>query len=855
MTAAPADGGTSPEGGTSPDGGWRNTLTTLGSGRLVPAVAAVGAVIAAGVAFGRVFGFTTMPAPLIISVIIGGLGGLVGRLLLVGTGAGSGSAGLDGGPDRRHELQPLEPGPAWLVDGPQAAGPSSVLPARFSRLVAAAASVVVATLLAPVVSDAVSANPGPGGLGGAIGKGVGGLFGGWSKILTTSVPVPPTADRLPVLAGVVALAVAVALLAGSRRHPGLAALIPAGAVLLVALALGVHGPGSAISVSAAPVILAGAYLLVVSRPADVGVAWVPPARSAAALVTGGVVVVVALAIGTSWPLAASRAPVDLRSSLSPPVDLGSTPNPLDLLPQRTAHPDTVMFSAQVDQAWLSSPTDWRLVSLNVFDGSGWTTDARATRAGTVLDVPPGVDASRLGPPSTDRLSVSGLTGPWVPTTGLPTGVQPADLAYDPATSILIASPSAQGRTFTVTSRLPAPSRQALDTAGVTVSNANAALPQIPACFPAGLTQLATQATSGIGRPDQQAVAVEQALGGDRSGFSTDPAATPGSSCGRLKQFATTKQGTAEQFATAYVLMARSVGLPARLAVGFLPGAVEAAAGRTTVHGSDATVWPEVDLAGIGWVALNPLPAASSNGSAAGASAPSTTVSKNNTGLNQVRNTVANSPGSTAPSGQHGPGKRHGGAGHSSGAWWVLAIPIVIVTALGGLVGARLLIRRRRRSRRRDPALAPAQRITGAWAEVLDALAPFDPAVSALTPTEVTVEARKAAGDAEAPVRSLGSLVDLSVYAGRGDDSSATAAWEMSDTAVIALRQAVPAGLRIRYLATGGPRRRDSPAGTRPAPGAGPPPGHRSASGTGPPPPGTRPALGKRLPRSKRPPRS
>ena len=751
-SAPPGPAGSASGAGSRPDR-WRGTWTALGSGRLVPAVAAVGAVIAAGVAFGRAFGFSTVPGPLVVSVVIGALGGLLARLLLL-VDTRSGPAALGNDPGRLDELAPVEPGPAWLIDGPRAAGPSSALPPRFSRTVGAAISVIVATFLAPVVSDAVSANPGPGGLGDAVSKGVAGLFGGWSKILTTSVPVPPTADRLPVLAGVVALAVAIALLAGSRRHPGLAALIPAGSVLLIALALGVHGPGSAISVSAAPAVLAGAYLLVVSRPADVGVAWVPPARSAAALITGAVVVVVALAVGGGWPLAASRAPVDLRSSLRPPVDLGSTPNPLDLLPQRSAQPESVMFSAQVDQAWLSSPTDWRLVSLGDFDGSGWTTGARATRAGTVLDVTPGVNASRLGPSSTDRLTTRGLTGPWVPTTGVPTGVLPGDLAYDPATSILIASPSAQGRTFTLTSRLPAPSRQALDTAGVTVSNANAALTRVPACFPAGLSQLATQVAAGIGRPDQQAVAIEQALGGDRSGFSSDPAAIPGSSCGRLKQFAAAKQGTAEQFATACVLMARTIGLPARLAVGFLPGAVDPSASATTVHGSDATAWPEIDLAGVGWVALNPIPAASSRGPAAGGSAPSTTVSKNNAGLDRVRSTVADSPASTASTGPPGPGRGHGGRGQSSQAPWLLAIPLVIVVALGGLVGGRVLARRRRRSRRRDPALAPAERITGAWAEVLDALAPFDPAVSALTPTEVTVEAGKATGDAEAPVRSL-----------------------------------------------------------------------------------------------------
>ncbi|MDQ6837962.1 MAG: DUF3488 and transglutaminase-like domain-containing protein [Actinomycetota bacterium] len=807
---ASADGGA--QDGAPSDGGWRRTWATLGTGRLVPACAAVLAVLAAGVAFGRVFGFSTVAVPLFVSLVIGALGGMLARLLLLG---GDHARASPAGP-AAAEQQPIEPGPAWLTDA-GAAGPHQALPAQSWRTAGACGSIIVATLLAAVVSDAISANPGPGGLGGAISKGVGGLFGGWSKILTTSVPAPPTADRLPVLAGIVALAVAVALLAGSREHPGLAALIPAGAVLLVALALGVHGPGSAIAVSAAPAVLAGAYLLVVSRPADIGVAWVPPARSAAALITGAVVVVIALAVGTTWPLATSRAPVDLRSSLTPPVDLGSAPNPLDLVPQRSGQPDRVMFSGQVDQNWLSSPTDWRLVSLDVFDGSGWTTDAHAIRAGTVLDVPAGVDASRLGPPSTDRLTIAGLTGPWIPTTGLPTGVRPADLAYDPATSILIASPSAQGRTFTVTSRLPAPSRQALDGAGITVSSANAALTQVPACFPASLSQLATQTTARFGRPDQQAFALEAALA-DNNGFSSDPAATPGSSCGRLKQFAMAKQGTAEQFATAYVLMARTAGLPARLAVGFLPGSVDRSSGLTTVHGGDATVWPEVDFAGIGWVPFDPIPATSSNGSPAGAASPSTTVSKNDAGINQVRGTVANSPGSTVPNGQYGPGSGAGAQGHASKAWWLLAIPVVLLVALASPVGAQFLLRRRRRTRRRNPALPPGDRITGAWVEVLDALAPFNPAVSALTPMEITVEAGKATSDAEAPVRSLGSLVDLSVYAGAGDDNSATVAWEMSDTAVAALRAAISPGLRIRYLATGGPRRTDRPKSDRPKSG-------------------------------------
>ena len=207
-------------------------------------------------------------------------------------------------------------------------------------------------------------------------------------------------------------------------------------MLLVALALGVHGPGSAVAVSAAPAILAGAYLLVVSRPADAGVAWVPPARSAAAVVTGAVVVVVALAVGSQ--LAPGHQP-GARSTCAPrsarPSTWAPRPTPSTSSPGAAPSPDDGVFSARVDQAWLASPTDWRLVSLDVFDGGGWTTDARATRRGPSCrhrGWTPRAWARRAPIRSADRLA-----GPWVPTTGVPTGVRPADLAYDPATSILV----------------------------------------------------------------------------------------------------------------------------------------------------------------------------------------------------------------------------------------------------------------------------------------------------------------------------------------------------------------------------------------------------------------------------------
>jgi transglutaminase-like putative cysteine protease len=69
-----------------------------------------------------------------------------------------------------------------------------------------------------------------------------------------------------------------------------------------------------------------------------------------------------------------------------------------------------------------------------------------------------------------------------------------------------------------------------------------------------------------------------------------------------------KQGFCNYYATAEVIMLRSLGIPARLAVGYVDGEVENLGGskmRFTVHQRDAHAWPEVYFPGIGWVEFEP----------------------------------------------------------------------------------------------------------------------------------------------------------------------------------------------------------------------------------------------------------
>lgn len=66
-----------------------------------------------------------------------------------------------------------------------------------------------------------------------------------------------------------------------------------------------------------------------------------------------------------------------------------------------------------------------------------------------------------------------------------------------------------------------------------------------------------------------------------------------------------RQGYCSYFATAFVLLARAEGLPARYVEGFcIPAASDKS---TTVYTEMAHAWPEVYLEGVGWIPFEPTP--------------------------------------------------------------------------------------------------------------------------------------------------------------------------------------------------------------------------------------------------------
>ncbi|WP_324653628.1 DUF3488 and transglutaminase-like domain-containing protein [Georgenia sp. H159] len=74
----------------------------------------------------------------------------------------------------------------------------------------------------------------------------------------------------------------------------------------------------------------------------------------------------------------------------------------------------------------------------------------------------------------------------------------------------------------------------------------------------------------------------------------------------ISHFLETRQGYCTQFATAMVMLARAQDIPARLAIGFLPGS-QGLDGTHTVVAADAHAWPELFISGLGWTRFEPTP--------------------------------------------------------------------------------------------------------------------------------------------------------------------------------------------------------------------------------------------------------
>jgi hypothetical protein len=310
--------------------------------------------------------------------------------------------------------------------------------------------------------------------------------------------------------------------------------------------------------------------------------------------------------------------------------------------------------------------------------------------------------------------------------------------------------------------------------------------------------------AGATTPYQEAAALWQWF--RTAGFTYDTTVSTDDSGNAIVAFLHDRRGYCVQFASAYAVMARSLGIPARVAVGFTPG-TKGDDGRYHVTAHDAHAWPEIWLSGLGWTHMfDPTPPAGTGLVAGGSALPgeqpvgSAQTPVTTTTLPETTPTTV--PGGTTAGG----GTGAGGSGarptlsaddNSSAVPWlaVLAIVLGACALVGAYVGAVRLAKHRRRARRRERD-DPVGAVRGAWEEALDRLrearAEPDPA---LTPLEFARDAPARVHPEVAPP--LLDLADIYTAARYGEGAPDVSAVETAWADVALLERALDTDVSFR----------------------------------------------------------
>ncbi|WP_287903967.1 DUF3488 and transglutaminase-like domain-containing protein [Arthrobacter sp.] len=144
--------------------------------------------------------------------------------------------------------------------------------------------------------------------------------------------------------------------------------------------------------------------------------------------------------------------------------------------------------------------------------------------------------------------------------------------------------------------------------------------ELPANVPRIIGETALQVTRTADTPFDKAMALQRYLRGPGFSYSvTAPAdhGYDGTGMEVLAKFLDAKSGYCIHYATAMAVMARAIGIPSRVAVGFAPGRAtgvtqageQGGPARTeyAVAAQDAHAWPEIYLEGPGWIPFEPTP--------------------------------------------------------------------------------------------------------------------------------------------------------------------------------------------------------------------------------------------------------
>lgn len=413
--------------------------------------------------------------------------------------------------------------------------------------------------------------------------------------------IPAIADegiQFLLAAGIAAFALLVdgALVHG--RRPAFAA-VPLVGMLSVPVVL---APGALPVLSV--LATAGAYLLALAlhRPASTGGA----AAVGRAVAVGAGVLVAALLIPPLLPPVTTGSAVPgtgiagLVTGVNPVLELGD-----DL--RRDTPVEALRYTTDADGGLY-------LTLSHLADFAGQTVQP-------VLDG--GVTANdRIGPPAwlgddvatrtvETSIRLQNVRSRWVPLPSAPvevTGLDGSWLVNTDGITVGTVEGTFRGGTYAVESLLAEPTPEQLRTASIEQPGLERyrTLPEELAPIVGDTARAVADAAAGPSAYDQ-ALALQRFFTGGDFVYSEE-APVDGTGADIVAVFLEARAGYCVHYAAAMTLMARTLGIPARIAVGFLPGARNPdVPSEFIVSTDDLHAWPELHFDGVGWVRFEPTP--------------------------------------------------------------------------------------------------------------------------------------------------------------------------------------------------------------------------------------------------------
>lgn len=634
------------------------------------------------------------------------------------------------------------------------------------------------------------------------------LGDGYEELRTAVVPAPVT-DGALVLAVLATWAMAqTADLLAFRRDACVAAVAPALAVFIWAATLGTPElrTRTTVGFAAAAVVFLWCQhqaLLERHRAAFVGRRLGRGTGLVTAGIVAGIVAVLGGAVvGPALPGAESDGLVDVKGLGGGAEGDGSarsyqTDPPLATIGDNFREPEPrEVFTVESEVAEY-----WRIAALDRYsssDGGQWTLTAEGSD-----EVAEGLDETSVRSDAVRQVfRITGLGGRWMPAAYEAVLLRGADaLVVTASTTLVSERDRVTGLEYTVRSAIPTVPDGRIEGGDDSPPPAGVApYTELPSDFPADVSARAREIVAGAGAttPTERARALEAFFRSPDEGFTYDldvDLSSRAQSQSAISEFLApgNRRGFCVQFAGSYAAMARAVGLPARVAVGYTPGAPDPATGRFRVTTWDAHAWPEVFLVDR-WVRFEPTPPGP--GQPGGADLPGA-----GTGTTGGAGTTATAPGTvpaTAPPSPPGeaPAPDAGpvadvsidapGSRDDRGLVAVSAVTVAIgagvVIGLAAVAAVAVVVAKTRRRARRRARPEAVGAIAGAWEDTLERLSEAGMAAgSARTPLELAGDAgERVPVGAAAPLRLLAETYTAARYGlAPPDRADADRAWSMA----------------------------------------------------------------------------